>query len=147
MVVKTAQLLFFGWFLNLFPGEGAGRSPGAQEVKRCSCTASTKRLAAKGTGSRSCTEEWLSHSCNFKDRLQLEGVTTHPSLTWWFDFHGPKSAKSQLEMEVGDMNTLSRQRGGCVGCVCQWWSQGCSEETLSWCQTLPSSAEWDSFHR
>lgn len=66
-------------------------------------------LAAKGTGSRSCTEEWLSCRCDFKDKLQLEEVTTHPSPTWWFDFQEPKLAKSQLEMEVEGVNTLSHR--------------------------------------
>lgn len=43
MVVKTAQSLFFGWFLALFPGEWGWEKPRyPREVKRGSCNALTK---------------------------------------------------------------------------------------------------------
>lgn len=46
LVVKTAQSLFFGWFLALFPGEWGWEKPRyPREVKRGSCNALTKRLS------------------------------------------------------------------------------------------------------
>lgn len=82
LVVQTAQLLFLGWFLTLFPGEGAGRSPGCPRGREVFVHCINKEIVWLERLHRRVAELRL----QFQRQLSTWRSHNTSSLTWRFDF-------------------------------------------------------------